>query len=139
MFNQLAPSDIVGAIGVTARDAARGDDPGGEFARDQLLSAYSATRHLSVELTSYAPVWERFTSQAAERVRAAEGVDAGLEAVAASIAGGDVAVVGAAIADLLAELRGRDTPGANALRSELHALLRELADREVTVLADALA
>jgi hypothetical protein len=139
LFNQMTPSDIVGAIGITARDAARSDDPAGDFARDQLLSAYSATRHLAVELSSYEPELSRFRTAAASRIRAAAADDPDLEPVAGELeADDDVAVLGAALADLLKRLRDDETPSAARLRSELRALLRELADREVDLLADAL-
>jgi hypothetical protein len=144
MFNQLTPADIVGAIGVTARDAARSQDRTSDFQRDQLLSAYSATRHLAAELASYGPEFDRFTAQAAERIRGAAAQDAEgaqkLSAVAQTLeADPDVATVGAALCDLLARLRDADSPVASALRTDLQAQIRQLADREVDLLAEALA
>jgi hypothetical protein len=143
MFNQLTPSEIVGAIGVTARDAARSDDPAGEFERDQLLSAYSATRHLAVELSSYGPAWERFTQAMAQRVRSAAHDDPATQAQLTATAeqiehDSGTASVGAAVSDLLLALRGDDSGPATALRADVHVLLRELADSEVDLLADAL-
>jgi hypothetical protein len=141
MFNQLTPTDIVGAIGVTLRDAARSEDRSDEFSRDQLLSAYSATRHLAVELSSYGAEFAAFTHAVAGRIRAdADGDLAELRTQTAARIDGepDVAIVGAALADLLAVLRDDDSPTARALRAEIHALLRGLADREVDLLADAL-
>ena len=143
MFNQLTPTDIVGAIGVTLRDAARSEDRSDEFSRDQLLSAYSATRHLAVELSSYGPEFAAFTQGVAVRIRADTDADGDLAELlsqtAARIDGDpDVATVGAALADLLAALRSDDSPSATALRAEIHTLLRGLADREVDLLADAL-
>jgi hypothetical protein len=141
MFNQLTPSDLVSAIGVTVRDAARSDDPAGDFQRDQLMSAYSATRHLAVELSSFGPELERFRQAVLARVRstAADATTADLGTIAARLeddptAGG----IGGAVADLLAALRDDDGEAAAGLRADVHVLLRELADREVDLLADAL-
>ncbi len=55
MFNQLTPADTVKAIGATTQRIARGGGATSEFDRDQLMSTYSATRHLAVELSSYEP------------------------------------------------------------------------------------
>jgi len=144
MFNQLTPADLVGAIGVTARDAARSEHPADEFQRDQLMSAYSATRHLAVELSSFGPELERFRRAVVENVRRAADDDRDardeLAAVATRLeADGSTAAAGAAVSDLLALLRHQDSPTAAVLRSEVHTLLRQLADREVDLLADALA
>ena len=63
MFNQLTPSEVVTAIGATLRGAARGEGQASDFGRDQLMSAYSATRHLRVELVEYPPVWSAFRNE----------------------------------------------------------------------------
>lgn len=143
MFNQLTPAAIVGAIGVAARDAARSPEGADAFQRDQLLSAYSATRHLAAELEGYAPELERFLVAVATRLRDAAAQDDDLAAVvsgdAERLAGTrDVAVAGAVIADILERLRDAGAPAARALRGDLQALLRDLAHREVDLLADAL-
>lgn len=141
MFNQLTPPELVTAIGVTLRDAARSDGSASDFQRDQLMSAYSATRHLAVELASFGPELERFRQAVLERLGA---VDAGatsadLPAIAARLeADPSPGGVGGAVADLLAALRDDDGPAASGLRSEVQHLLRALADREVDLLADAL-
>lgn len=137
MFNQLSPSDVVRAVGVTARDAARGGDVQSGFSRDQLMSAYSATRHLAAELSTYEPEWAHFRAALAARVR--EDADAGLGPFASRLeADGDVAAVAAATAELLERLRDDATPTGIALRADVRRLVRELADREVDLLADAL-
>ena len=143
MFNQLTPAAIVVAIGVAAHDAARSPDAGSEFQRDQLMSAYSATRHLAAELEGYAPELERFLAAVAARLRSAAAQDTGL---APELAAGaerldspaDGAVAGLVIADLLERLRDAGEPWAGSLRADLHALLRDLAHREVDLLAEAL-
>jgi hypothetical protein len=146
MFNPLTPSEVVTAIGVTLRAAARSEDPSDEFSRDQLMSAYSATRHLAVELERYRPEFARFTDAVAARLQAAAAADGAgglaepLTAGAARIdAEPTTAAVGAALAELLAQLDEDGSAAALAVRGELHALLRELADREVELLAEALA
>src|ERR1700733_3505882 len=69
MFNQLPPAEVVAAIGATLRTAARNEGEPSAFERDQLMSAYSATRHLAAELAGYEPVLRDFTEQVAARVR----------------------------------------------------------------------
>src|ERR1700735_2733706 len=53
MFNPLTPSELVAAIGLAARATARGDGELDDFDRGQLMSAYSATRHLAIEIESF--------------------------------------------------------------------------------------
>jgi hypothetical protein len=137
MFNQLTPAEVVGAIGTTVRTAARSDGPTSDFDRDQLMSAYSATRHLAVELSAYEPELSRFTEAVARSVRAAA-LPGALEIAAGLGDAGDPRVVGASLCELLDRLREERLPQAIALRGEIHARLRALADREVDLLADAL-
>src|ERR1700761_6626218 len=54
MFNPLTPSEMVSAIGLAARAAARSETELDDFDRGQLMSAYSATRHLAIEIASFA-------------------------------------------------------------------------------------
>lgn len=141
MFNQLTAAEVVGAIGVTMRGAARSEGDLSEFERDQLMSAYSATRHLAVELETYPAELDRFRAAVADLLadppgawRAAERADL-IDRLSAT---GDVAGLGGLMSDLLATLRGDDSEPARVLRMRLRALLRRLADREVELLADAL-
>jgi hypothetical protein len=140
MFNQLTPAEVVSAIGVTARAAARTQGPTSDFERDQLMSAYSATRHLAVELSQYAPELRRFTDAVHASVRASDVTDRrdGLDEVAARLEQPDPYTVGTTVCELLDVLRDDDSPAAQALRGEIHVSLRRLADREVDLLADAL-
>jgi hypothetical protein len=140
MFNQLTPAEVVLAIGVTAQAAARSEGPGSEFERDQLMSTYSATRHLAVELSSYEPELRHFSRSVAQSVRGAqiEGQHEQLIEIASRLDDqSDGATVGATVSELLELLPG-DSVQADALRAEVHAALRALADREVTLVADAL-
>ena len=143
MFNSLTPSEVVTAIGAAARRAARADEPAGDFERDQLMSAYSATRHLAGELATYGPEWDHFRATVAGRLSAAAaGPDlAGRLRDAATELEHErgTAAVGAILADLLADLRDSADPAAAGVRADVHALLRELAGREVDLLAEALA
>jgi hypothetical protein len=143
VFNSLTPAEVVTAIGLAARRAARSEAPSGDFERDQLMSAYSATRHLAGELAGYGPEWERFRAAVAERLSAAAaGEDLGRRLRAGAVAverEEGTAAVGAALAELLADLRSSDDPAAAGVRADIRGLLRELAAREVDLLADALA
>jgi len=140
MFNQLTAAEVVSAIGVTLRGAARSEQAASDFERDQLMSAYSATRHLAVELDAYPAELERFTTSVAELLVSADRPDSG--ALGADIARlgetGDTPALGAVIADLLTSLRADSSEAALLLSARLRALLRRLADCEVDLLADAL-
>jgi hypothetical protein len=142
MFNQLSTSDVVTAIGATARRAARSENPASDFDRDQLLSAYSATRHLAAELSGYAPEWDRFRTALVQRLDAAEGVDEGASGLVTALRAAlnenaTPAAVAPPLCDLLSALRNVSGPSA-ALRTDLRTELRRLADSEVDLLADAL-
>ena len=125
MFNPLTPSEMVAAIGRAGRDAARTSGPLDEFERGQLKAAYSASRHLAVELSEFPPELDALC----ERVEGA----AERAGVAVDLTSRDPATVGRAVAELLASTRGGDDW--TDLRGELHRALRDLCNREVTLLA----
>jgi hypothetical protein len=139
MFNQLTAAEVVSAIGTTLRGAARSDEQASDFERDQLMSAYSATRHLSVELATYPAELARFRVTLSELLGQHSGVvgenPGRAEAV---IAARDIAELGDALCELLAELRSQDTDDARSLRVELRVCLRQLADRETELMANGL-
>jgi hypothetical protein len=139
MFNQLTEAQLVSAIGATTRAVARSDSMS-DFDRDQLMSCYSATRHLAAELTILGPVHRRFADAVSARV--AEAVSAGVDGVepfAGRLRGvSDPAQLGPALSELLERLRSDSSSEAAALRRDLHRSLRELADEEVNLPADAL-
>jgi hypothetical protein len=142
MFNQLTPSEVVTAIGATVRGAARSEGQASAFERDQLMSAYSATRHLAVELAVYEPELREFTTTVSDQIRRADapGLERELAAFAHRIEGSlDPGAVGEALCELFERLRRTPSAQAGALRSQIHVQLRSLADREVDLLADALA
>lgn len=132
MFNPLSPSEVVAAVGAAARDAARAEDPAGEFARGQLLSAASASRHLAVELAQYAAPLRAFVE---EVVQAVADEPSAAASVARLRAAADPRAVGEVVCDLLDALRSEDRTAALV---QVHAALRRLSDREVALLADAI-
>jgi hypothetical protein len=142
MFNQLTTAEVVTAIGATARRAARSENPASDFDRDQLLSAYSATRHLAAELSGYAPVWDRFRTVLVQRLDPAESGDKDVSALVTALRAAlnedaTPAVVAPPLCDLLSALRNGSGPSAT-LRADLLTELRRLADSEVDLLAHAL-
>lgn len=141
MFNQLTPAEVVTAIGVTLRESARSDGQASDFERDQLMSAYSATRHLAAELAGFAPEVDRFRETVAAQLRAADApaLSDDLQSLASRLdAGADAQEVGAVVSELMEILRGDGSPAAQSLRRDVHGQLRSLADAEVNLLADAL-
>jgi hypothetical protein len=138
MFNPLTPSEMVAAIGMAARTTARGDGELDEFDRGQLMSAYSATRHLAIEIESFQGELSVRCTAIADAIDAAgdrdgDG-DAGVGALAARLrASPDAQAAGDAIAELLDLCREQ---GRVALRGEIRTQLRALCDAEVTLLAD---
>jgi hypothetical protein len=145
MFNPLSLSEMVTAIGLASRAAARQEGPLDEFDRGQLMSSYSATRHLAIELTCFAPELRRQSeaiAAAADRAARELGNDPDAEALQALAdqvqRAPDAPAVGAAVADLLALARRHDAPPWVALRGEVRRCLRALCDREVELLAEGL-
>ncbi len=141
MFNQLTPAEMVTAIGATLRAAARSPGEASAFERDQLMSAYSATRHLAAELAGYEPVLRDFTEQVSARLRV-HGIPERDAEIARLTGRLECAVspaeLGAAICELFELLDGLSSSAAASLRADVHVHLRSLADREVDLLADAL-
>ncbi len=138
MFNPLTPADTVNAMGRAARDSARSDDPGDGFVRAQLLSVYSASRHLGVELASFEPEVRAFARAVASATGQA-GEDGELERLAGQLAEtSDPRAVGELVCELLDRLREDSSSRARA--RELHTAVRselvKLIDREVELLAD---
>jgi hypothetical protein len=105
------------------------------------MSAYSATRHLAVELATFEPELRSFTTQVARRLRADEipGLEQDLGRLTERLEGaGSASDVGDAVCVLFEALDRAPSSAADALRYRVHVLLRALADREVDLLADAL-
>jgi hypothetical protein len=129
----MEPPELIQGLGRVLRQAAAtaGRD---DYSRSQLLSAYSLARHLAAEQVA-APdllAWLRARLGdvlAGKRSAAAEAARA---AIAEATRAKDV---GAALTNLFAALGDDDADV--ELRGRLHALLAELTDREVAVLAAA--
>ncbi len=137
MFSPLTPAEVVAAIGATAREAARATDPSGEFARGQLLSAASASRHLTVELAGYGPLLEAFVAEVVLPLEDVAALTAWERADLVDRLGEarDARVAGEVVCDLLDALRADASPAATVFAGEVHAALRRLADAEVALLA----
>lgn len=130
---------MVTAVGRAARDAARADDAASEFSRGQLMSAFSASRHLSVELAQFPPEVHAFAAAVSLELEGAESVSrAGeLSAIARELASAtDSDRVGDLVAAALDLIRDDPAPAARSLRTSLHRALRALSDREVALLAE---
>ena len=132
MFNPLTPAEMVSAVGRAARAAAHAPGGTADFTRSQLMSAYSATRHLAVEMTTSDAELRTFRNEVAASVRRAD-LEGRLSGhVAAIEEATDAREVGSAICELLDVLRDEE------LRVRVHTLVARLVDREVDLLADGL-
>ncbi len=135
----MTSAEVVTAIGRAAHAAARSEEPASEFSHGQLMSAYSVSRHLGVELAQFAPELRAFADDVAAALRGGTSLNAGprLEAYAVELAqASDAHAIGNVVAAVLDDLRDDASPAAAALRARLRASLRGLADREVKLLAD---
>jgi hypothetical protein len=134
MFNAISTPDLIAGMGRTMRAAAGAEGEADEYARSQLLSAYSISRLLAAEVRAEAELLAWLRGELLAALAEADGA----EASAADSARGrieeaaDSGAVGDALVDLLAELRQLpDSP----LRVRVHAVLREMATRELAALA----
>jgi hypothetical protein len=137
----MTATDMVIAFGRATREAARGAEPSSDFSRGQLMSVFSATRHLAVELSEFPPELRSFTEVVAPDLRAA-GELAGVEQLVSLgtelAASTDAQQIGDLLSAALEQLRGDQSASAVALRARVHGALRRLSDREVELLADAI-
>jgi hypothetical protein len=126
VFNSLRTDQLIAGIGATARTAAGATGAPDDYARGQLLSAYSVSRLLAAEVSGEAALLAWLRSELLDAL--------GYNPVATKIeAAPDALGIGGILVDLLAELResGEDPE----LRTRIHAILREMAGRELAVLA----
>jgi hypothetical protein len=137
VFNPMSPSEVSLAIGEAARDAAAGSGSTSDFSRGQLMSAFSATRHLAVEIDAYADVAAdtarevgRQLSDLAPRMTRE---DVFRRCAAELASARDPRQVGR----MLSEARDllRSEPVDDLALADLHAALRRLVDEEVDLLA----
>jgi hypothetical protein len=131
MFNPLRTEELIAGMGKTMRAAAAAHGPADDYARGQLLSAYSISRLLAAEVRAEAGLLTWLRGELGAALAASADPDAA--AAAERIAAADAGEIGDALVDLLATLResGREPE----LRARLHAVLREMASRELAALA----
>ena len=132
MFNPLRTDQLITGMGATMRAAAAAEGPGDEYARGQLLSAFSISRLLAAEVRA-TPALLAWLRRELDEALAASSGPAALAARERIAAAADPGEVGEALVDLLAELRrdGREPQ----LRARVHAVLREMAARELAALS----
>src|SRR6185312_4269945 len=95
VFNSLRTDQLIAGIGATARAAAGATGAPDEYARGQLLSAYSVSRLLRAEAALFAWLREELLAALAEA-----GEDPAAAAAAARIeAAGDALAIGEALVD----------------------------------------
>lgn len=141
MFVPLRPAEMVTAIGRAARAAGRAEGEPTEFERGQLMSAYSATRHLAVELDHFGSERERLRAEVAAAVAAAAARLAADDPARAWLAGvlrpaADERTLGEDLCVLLAECRERSGEPWATLHGIVRTQLRALCDREVSLLTE---
>jgi hypothetical protein len=124
MFNPLTPSELVGALSNLLRDAGRGEGPRDQFEQAQLLAGSSIAKYLAAELEGGPAILAWFRAALADELG---GDDAERARTAA-----DFRELGTLLCRVLADL-----PPDSPVRARLHTLLRELADREIALLATA--
>ena len=129
MFNALTAPQLLVGVGRVLRMVA---DANGElegFQRSQVLSAFSVTRLLASEQVAAAELLERTRADLSEALAGDERPPA-LDARTRVDTARDGLQIGDAIGDLLVAL-----PRPDPLRTRLHAILRDMTDREVAALA----
>jgi hypothetical protein len=131
MFNALTSAQLLVGVGRVLRMVA---DANGElegFQRSQVLSAFSVTRLLASEQLAAAELLERTRADLSGAL-AGDDRPPAIEAKTRVDAARDGLQIGDAIGDLLAAL-----PRPDALRTRVHAILRDMTEREVAALAQA--
>ena len=152
MFNSLRTDQLIAGIGATARTAATATGPADEYARGQLLSAYSVSRLLAAEVRAASSLLAWLRGELLEALATAPDDPAAAAAATRIEAAPDAIEIGGALVDLLADLRtrpdapdpdgvrsspryARESANASELRSRIHTILREMAGRELVALA----
>jgi hypothetical protein len=125
LFNPLTPSELSGAMSRLLREAARMRAAPDPHQSARLLAAYSIGKYLAVELEHGAELRDWFQAAVTDELAGSRAGQAVREAR-------DAAELGERIAEAMAG-DGID----ERLRGRLRALLREMADREVAMLAAA--
>lgn len=132
----MSPAQLSTLLGRILSESADWQRPLDGFQNSQLKSACSIARHLTTELRDGPAVAARFRHDLTRALGDA-GTDPERRAVAAALAAdAEMGVLGAVLADLLHAARRHPGPQTDALRDRIRALLRDLADAEITVLSD---
>jgi len=133
MWNPLTPAEVVAAMGAPARAAARAPEPLEQWERAQLLSVYSATRHLAAELAGVEPHTPVVAAELAAVLRAGPPALAPIaDELAATTDPRALADAACRALDVLREA------GDEATRAAVRRVLAAAVRHEVTVLADAI-
>lgn len=147
MFNSLRTDQLIAGIGATARTAAGATGAPDDYARGQLLSAYSVSRLLAAEVSGEAALLAWLRAELLDALATAPDDPAAAAAATRIEAAADGNEIGGALVDLLADLRTRvrsspdyvretaNAPEGEELRTRIHAILREMAGRELAALA----
>ena len=142
MWNPLTPAEVVGAMGGPAQVAGRSTQELTDWERGQLLSVYSATRHLAAELGAVEPHVPRIAAELAAALRTAPPVMADAAALGGCAARLDGETDPRALAGVACEaldlLRAAGTPEAAAVRAGVRTALKGAVELEVGALADAI-
>lgn len=128
MFNAMTQAELLAAVGRTMRLAAGQEGELAGYQRSQLLSAYSVTRLMASEQAAADELLHWFQTATARALAGDDRPDVRAAQAGVSAARNGVQA-GGAVSALLTAL-----PGADPTRARLHAVLAELADREVRAL-----
>jgi thioredoxin-like negative regulator of GroEL len=133
MFNALRTEQLIAGIGAAGRAAASASGPPDEYARGQLLSAYSVSRLLAAEVSAEASMLAWLRGELTGALASYPDDPDAAAALPAIEDATDSAAIGDALVTLLAKLRARDDD--SELRRQLHSILREMTHRELLALA----
>jgi hypothetical protein len=129
MFNALTSTQLLVGVGRVLRMVADANAELEGFQRSQVLSAFSVTRLLASEQLAAADLLESTREDLREALEG-DTRPAVAEAQLRIETARDGLAIGDALGDLLEQL-----PRPDALRTRIHAALREMTDREVAALA----
>jgi hypothetical protein len=145
MFNALRTEQLIAGIGAAGRAAASASGPPDEYARGQLLSAYSVSRLLAAEVSAEASLLTWLRGELRGALASFPDDPDAAAALPQIESAPDAAAIGDTLVTLLATLRTRDVDGpktglsdgfsAHQFRGELHSILREMTERELLALA----
>lgn len=120
MFDALGPDDLLAAIGRVLRSAAQADGPLDDYARSQLLSAYSICRFLAPEISAVATLSRLLREQL---VQILAGSDDPVLCTIANRVEADVSGVDATVAAAEVLERCRQVPTLHLVREQVRRAL----------------